>query len=67
MGFHVRKHFKNEKKKKGGLASRGFVCGNEGHHKIDKRSHEVKRHRAETRTGCVVCLHLKLISVLFLW
>jgi zinc finger SWIM domain-containing protein 3 len=59
-GFDVRKDFKNEKIK-GRITSRGFVCAASGHRGIDKRNCEVKRPRAETRTGYPVRLYLKLI------
>ncbi|KAL3641889.1 hypothetical protein CASFOL_012704 [Castilleja foliolosa] len=52
-GFGVRKDWVNRSKVHGRVMSRKFTCSRQGHRKKDKRDINVKRHRKETRTGCL--------------
>jgi hypothetical protein len=60
IGFEVRKRYANKRKSDGIVRSFRFVCAKEGQRKQDKRSHLVKRPRAETRTKCPVRMSLIL-------
>lgn len=51
-GFDVRINYENKSKVDGVITSARYVCSNEGYRAIDKRDHNTKRPRAETRTGC---------------
>ena len=53
-GFEVRKRYANESKYDGKITSCRFVCAKEGYRARDKRDHNTKNPRAETRTGCPV-------------
>ncbi|KAL6531284.1 hypothetical protein OROHE_014353 [Orobanche hederae] len=53
VGFSVRKDWVNRSKVHGRVMSRKFTCSRQGHRKIDKRDANVKKHRRETRTGCL--------------
>ncbi|KAL3837709.1 hypothetical protein ACJIZ3_022300 [Penstemon smallii] len=52
-GFSVRKDWVNRSKVHGRVMSRKFTCSRQGHRKRDKRDVNVKKHRKETRTGCL--------------
>ncbi|CAA0830788.1 Protein FAR1-RELATED SEQUENCE 5 [Striga hermonthica] len=52
-GFSVRKDWVNRSKVHGRVMSRKFTCSRQGHRKKDKRDANVKKHRKETRTGCL--------------
>ncbi|XP_051121715.1 protein FAR1-RELATED SEQUENCE 5-like isoform X2 [Andrographis paniculata] len=52
-GFSVRKDWVNRSKVHGRVMSRKFTCSRQGHRKKDKRDVNVKKHRKETRTGCL--------------
>ncbi|GFP84775.1 protein far1-related sequence 5 [Phtheirospermum japonicum] len=52
-GFGVRKDWVNRSKVHGRVMSRKFTCSRQGHRKKDKRDINVKKHRKETRTGCL--------------
>lgn len=54
IGFDVRVNYENKSKLDGAITSARYVCSNEGYRRIDKRDHNTKRPRAETRTGCKV-------------
>ncbi|OMO68598.1 hypothetical protein COLO4_29562 [Corchorus olitorius] len=51
-GFSIRKERGNWNKKTRQLTSRLFVCSKEGIRSSDKRDHQTKNARAETRTDC---------------
>ena len=51
-GFSVRKKYVNKCKKTGVVTLRRFVCTNEGVRGKDKKDHNIKKPRAETRCGC---------------
>ncbi|OMP10240.1 hypothetical protein COLO4_04687 [Corchorus olitorius] len=51
-GFSIRKENGNWNKKTRQLTSRLFVCSKEGIRSSDKRDHQTKNARAETRTDC---------------
>ncbi|KAG6425688.1 hypothetical protein SASPL_116134 [Salvia splendens] len=53
VGFSVRKDWVNRSKVHGRVMSRKFTCSRQGHRKKDKRDINVKKHRKETRTGCL--------------
>ncbi|KAJ7975671.1 Protein FAR1-RELATED SEQUENCE 5 [Quillaja saponaria] len=53
IGFSVRKDWVNRSKVHGQVVSRKFTCSKEGHRRKDKRDVNVKKHRKETRTGCL--------------
>lgn len=53
VGFSVRKDWVNRSKVHGQVVSRKFTCSREGHRRRDKRDVNVKKHRRETRTGCL--------------
>ncbi|KAJ1402510.1 Zinc finger, PMZ-type [Sesbania bispinosa] len=53
VGFNVRKDWTNRSKVHGQVVSRKFTCSKEGYRKKDKRDVNVKKHRKETRTGCL--------------
>ncbi|PIN11928.1 hypothetical protein CDL12_15471 [Handroanthus impetiginosus] len=53
VGFTVRKDWVNRSKVHGRVMSRKFTCSRQGHRKKDKRDVNVKKHRKETRTGCL--------------
>lgn len=53
MGFNVRKDWINRSKVHGMVVSRKFTCSREGYRRKDKRDFTVKKHRKETRTGCL--------------
>ncbi|KAL6123265.1 hypothetical protein ACLB2K_075787 [Fragaria x ananassa] len=53
MGFNVRKDWVNRSKVHGQVLSRKFTCSKEGYRRRDKRVVNVKKHRKETRTGCL--------------
>ncbi|KAK6926278.1 MULE transposase domain [Dillenia turbinata] len=53
VGFSVRKDWVNRSKVHGKVVSRKFTCSKEGYRRKDKRDANVKRHRKETRTGCM--------------
>ncbi|KAK7270512.1 hypothetical protein RIF29_23713 [Crotalaria pallida] len=53
LGFSVRKDWINRSKVHGQVVSRKFTCSREGYRRKDKRVADVKRHRKETRTGCM--------------
>ncbi|KAH6770857.1 hypothetical protein C2S52_015660 [Perilla frutescens var. hirtella] len=53
VGFSVRKDWVNRSKVHGRVMSRKFTCSRQGHRKKDKRDVNVKKHRKETRTGCL--------------
>ncbi|XP_073118902.1 protein FAR1-RELATED SEQUENCE 9-like [Henckelia pumila] len=53
VGFIVRKDWVNRSKVHGRVMSRKFTCSRQGHRKKDKRDINVKKHRKETRTGCL--------------
>ncbi|CAJ2630076.1 unnamed protein product [Trifolium pratense] len=53
MGFNVRKDWVNRSKVHGMVVSRKFTCSKEGYRRKDKRDDNVKKHRKETRTGCL--------------
>ncbi|RDX62880.1 Protein FAR1-RELATED SEQUENCE 5, partial [Mucuna pruriens] len=52
-GFNVRKDWINRSKVHGQVVSRKFTCSKEGYRRKDKRDVNVKKHRKETRTGCM--------------
>jgi hypothetical protein len=58
--FSVRQRYKNKRKVDGRVTSCRYVCSNEGHRGQDKREHQVKCPRAETRTNCEVHMCLKM-------
>ena len=62
-GFEVRKRYANESKYDGKITSCRFVCAKEGYRARDKRDHNTKNPRAETRTGCPVRIGLTLDRV----
>ncbi|KAL5195176.1 Protein FAR1-RELATED SEQUENCE 2 [Glycine soja] len=51
LGFNVRKDWINRSKVHGQVVSRKFTCSQEGWK--DKRDANVKKHRKETRSGCL--------------
>ncbi|CAK8573556.1 unnamed protein product [Lathyrus sativus] len=53
MGFNVRKDWINRSKVHGMVVSRKFTCSKEGYRRTDRRDCNVKKHRKETRTGCL--------------
>lgn len=53
VGFSVRKDWVNRSKVHGRVMSRKFTCSRQGHRKKDRRDINVKKHRRETRTGCL--------------
>ncbi|KAK0581620.1 hypothetical protein LWI29_015982 [Acer saccharum] len=53
LGFNVRKDWVNRSKIHGQVVSRKFTCSREGYRRKDKRDINVKKHRKETRTGCL--------------
>ncbi|XP_021892059.1 protein FAR1-RELATED SEQUENCE 5-like isoform X1 [Carica papaya] len=53
LGFSVRKDWVNRSKVHGQVVSRKFTCSKEGYRRKDKRDINVKKHRKETRTGCM--------------
>ncbi|KAM3682319.1 hypothetical protein ACJW31_12G064200 [Castanea mollissima] len=53
VGFSVRKDWVNRSKVHGQVVSRKFTCSKEGYRRKDKRDVNVKKHRKETRTGCL--------------
>ncbi|XP_057950573.1 protein FAR1-RELATED SEQUENCE 5-like isoform X3 [Malania oleifera] len=53
IGFSVRKDWVNRSKVHGQVVSRKFTCSKEGYRRKDKRDVNVKKHRKETRTGCL--------------
>ncbi|KAJ6748018.1 PROTEIN FAR1-RELATED SEQUENCE 12-LIKE [Salix purpurea] len=53
VGFSVRKDWVNRSKVHGLVVSRKFTCSKEGYRRIDKRDLNMKKHRKETRTGCL--------------
>ncbi|KAF7820882.1 protein FAR1-RELATED SEQUENCE 5-like isoform X1 [Senna tora] len=53
LGFSVRKDWVNRSKVHGLVVSRKFTCSKEGYRRKDKRDVNVKKHRKETRTGCL--------------
>ncbi|KAL7108430.1 hypothetical protein ACP275_06G111700 [Erythranthe tilingii] len=53
VGFSIRKDWVNRSKVHGRVMSRKFTCSRQGHRKKDKRDVNVKKHRKETRTGCM--------------
>ncbi|XP_061359919.1 protein FAR1-RELATED SEQUENCE 5-like [Gastrolobium bilobum] len=53
VGFNVRKDWINRSKVHGQVVSRKFTCSKEGYRRKDKRDTNVKKHRKETRTGCL--------------
>ncbi|KAH7537985.1 hypothetical protein FEM48_Zijuj03G0151200 [Ziziphus jujuba var. spinosa] len=53
VGFSVRKDWVNRSKVHGQVVSRKFTCSKEGYRRKDKRDLNVKKHRKETRTGCL--------------
>ncbi|ONI25239.1 hypothetical protein PRUPE_2G291000 [Prunus persica] len=53
VGFNVRKDWVNRSKVHGQVVSRKFTCSKEGYRRKDKRDVNVKKHRKETRTGCL--------------
>lgn len=53
VGFSVRKDWVNRSKVHGQVVSRKFTCSREGYRRKDKRDINVKKHRKETRTGCL--------------
>lgn len=53
VGFSVRKDWVNRSKVHGQVVSRKFTCSKEGYRRKDKRDINVKKHRKETRTGCL--------------
>jgi len=59
-GFEVRKRYINENKFDGKVTSCRYVCAKEGFRARDKRDHNTKNPRAETRTGCPVRMTLTL-------
>ncbi|XP_052477364.1 protein FAR1-RELATED SEQUENCE 5 isoform X1 [Gossypium raimondii] len=52
-GFSVRKDWVNRSKIHGQVVSRKFTCSKEGYRRTDQRDVIVKKHRKETRTGCL--------------
>ncbi|XVE58596.1 hypothetical protein DITRI_Ditri04bG0182200 [Diplodiscus trichospermus] len=53
LGFSVRKDWVNRSKIHGQVVSRKFTCSKEGYRRKDLRDVNVKKHRKETRTGCL--------------
>lgn len=53
VGFNVRKDWVNRSKIHGQVVSRKFTCSREGYRRRDKRDVNVRKHRKETRTGCL--------------
>uniref|UniRef100_A0A6N2KBA3 Protein FAR1-RELATED SEQUENCE n=1 Tax=Salix viminalis TaxID=40686 RepID=A0A6N2KBA3_SALVM len=53
VGFSVRKDWVNRSKVHGLVVSRKFTCSKEGYRRKDKRDLNMKKHRKETRTGCL--------------
>lgn len=53
VGFSIRKDWVNRSKVHGRIVSRKFTCSKEGYRRKDKRDVNVKKHRKETRTGCL--------------
>ncbi|KAK9291910.1 hypothetical protein L1049_019861 [Liquidambar formosana] len=53
VGFSVRKDWVNRSKVHGQVVSRKFTCSKEGYRRKDKRDVNVRKHRKETRTGCL--------------
>ncbi|EOY23114.1 FAR1-related sequence 5 isoform 3 [Theobroma cacao] len=53
LGFSVRKDWVNRSKIHGQVVSRKFTCSKEGYRRKDQRDVNVKKHRKETRTGCL--------------
>ncbi|XP_071700220.1 protein FAR1-RELATED SEQUENCE 5-like [Rutidosis leptorrhynchoides] len=52
IGFDVRKEWSNKNKNDQRITSARFVCNKQGFRKTDKRDHQTKCPRAETRTNC---------------
>jgi hypothetical protein len=59
-GFSVRQRYKNKRKVDDRVTSCRYVCSNEGHRGQDKREHQVKCPRDETRTNYEVHMCLKM-------
>ncbi|KAM3264428.1 hypothetical protein P3L10_001422 [Capsicum annuum] len=53
IGFSVRKEYANKNRVQGYVTSTKFTCYKEGYRNINKRDSIVKKHRKETRTGCL--------------
>ncbi|XWS48406.1 hypothetical protein CRYUN_Cryun13aG0073700 [Craigia yunnanensis] len=53
LGFSVRKDWVNRSKVHGQVVSRKFTCSKEGYRRKDQRDVNVRKHRKETRTGCL--------------
>lgn len=53
LGFSVRKDWANRSKIHGQVVSRKYTCSREGYRRKDRRDTNVKKHRKETRTGCL--------------
>ncbi|XP_060971432.1 protein FAR1-RELATED SEQUENCE 5-like isoform X1 [Cannabis sativa] len=53
VGFSVRKDWVNRSKVHGQVVSRKFTCSKEGYRRKDRRDVNVRKHRKETRTGCL--------------
>ncbi|KAF3631098.1 hypothetical protein FXO38_26794 [Capsicum annuum] len=53
IGFSVRKEYANKNRVQGYVTSTTFTCYKKGYRNIDKRDSMVKKHRKETRTGCL--------------
>ncbi|KAF8413901.1 hypothetical protein HHK36_001897 [Tetracentron sinense] len=58
-GFSIRKD-KIERRRNGKVYLRHFACSKGGHRKNDRRRVNVKKRRAETRTGCMARLVIRL-------
>jgi hypothetical protein len=54
VGFDVRKQYNNKSLVDGVYTLSRFVCAKAGLRRKDKRDHQTKNPRAETRTGCKV-------------
>ena len=61
IGFVVRINYENKSKLDGAVTSARYVCSNEGYRKNDKRDHNTKRPRAETRTCCKVGMGITIV------
>ncbi|PPD84392.1 hypothetical protein GOBAR_DD18671 [Gossypium barbadense] len=57
-GFSVRKDWVNRSKIHGQVVSRKFTCSKEGYRRKDQRDVIVKKHRKETRTGCLAHMNI---------
>ncbi|XWS50579.1 hypothetical protein CRYUN_Cryun12cG0098800 [Craigia yunnanensis] len=53
LGFSIRKDWVNRSKIHGQVVSRKFTCSKEGYRRKDQRDVNVKKHRKETRSGCL--------------